>query len=220
LRTLLFDGDLGLANVDLQLGLMPERDLGGVLADGLALSSAVSTCATGFDIVAGKSGSGALAMLAPERLAALRDEMLVLAGRYDRFVLDLGAGIDGAVRTFAEASGTILVVTTDEPTALTDAYAFIKVTSAQSANTDLRIIVNMAASARDGERTYAKLLKACRNFLRISPPLAGVIRRDQKVRDAIQHQTALLTRHPTADAAIDIETLASRLVAGPPGPRN
>lgn len=211
-RTLLFDGDLGLANVDVQLGLMPERDLSGVIAGRISLSNAVSHFTPGgFDVIAGASGSGALAALEAPHLDDLRDDLLQLAGHYDRVVLDLGAGVDNSVRKLAEAAGTLVVVATEEPTALTDAYAFIKLTAADHLQHDLRIAVNMASSPREGERTYAKLLKACEGFLHLSPKLAGVVRRDDRVRDSIRHQTSLLTRHPTTEAAADVETMAKRL---------
>jgi flagellar biosynthesis protein FlhG len=214
-RTLLFDGDLGLANVDVQLGLMPERDLGGVVTGRLALSDAVTRFpAGGFDVIAGRSGTGALAAIDPKRLIGLRDDLVQLARQYEHVVLDLGAGIDGTVRMLADTAATLLVVTTDEPTALTDAYAFIKLTAMQNRDTDFRIVVNMAGSVRDGERTYAKLLRACEGFLKLSPKLGGVVRRDGKVRDCIRHQTSLLVRHPTSDAAADVEALAGRLGLG------
>jgi flagellar biosynthesis protein FlhG len=215
LGTLLFDGDLGLANVDVQLGLMPDRDLGNVVAESITLAEAVMRFpAGGFDVIAGRSGAGTLAMLDSTRIAGLRHDLLSLARRYDRVVLDLGAGVDGSVRTLADAAAILLVVTTDEPTALTDAYAFIKLSAMQNHDIDFRIVVNMAGSARDGERTYAKLLRACEGFLKLSPKLAGVVRRDDKVRDCIRHQTSLLVRHPTSDAARDVEMVVERLGLG------
>ncbi len=213
-RVLLFDGDFGLANIDIQLGLMPERDLGAVVAGRVRLAQAVTPFgAGGFDVIAGKSGSGALASMAAARLADLRDDLVGLARRYDAVVLDLAAGIDVAVRTLATQDGPKLVVATAEPTALTDAYAFIKVINGRQAGADLRVVVNMADSAKDGERTYGKLLKACQGFLKIAPPLAGIVRRDPNVADAIRHQTSLVTRHPTSPAAADVEALVERLGA-------
>jgi flagellar biosynthesis protein FlhG len=126
-------------------------------------------------------------------------------------VIDLGAGIDRHVRQLAGQARTVLVVTTDEPTALTDAYAFIKVVNALKPETDVRVVVNMAASPRDGERTYGTLLKACQSFLKRSPPLAGVVRQDRLVRDAIRAQMPLLTRSPNAEAAEDVLAIAARL---------
>lgn len=214
-RTLLFDGDLGLANVDIQLGLMPKHDLGSVVAGRLTLNQAALAFADGgFDIIAGRSGSGSLANIPLSRLHLLGDDLSLLAMSYDRVVVDLGAGVEKTVRALANAASTILVVTTDEPTALTDAYAFIKVTHLERPETDMRVVVNMANSTREGERIYNTLLKACEGFLRMSPPLAGVIRRDLKVREAIRNQTPLLTRSPNSEAAADVEAIVERLLRG------
>ena len=214
-RVLLFDGDLGLANVDIQLGLQPDNDLGGVLDGAYTLKEAVIAHPSGgFDVIAGRSGTGSLANIPAGRLQQLMNDLAALAPGYDRVILDLGAGLERTVRQLAAMARTSLIVATDEPTSLTDAYAFIKLAHLQNPKADLRIVVNMAASPAEGERTYATLLKACESFLKISPKLAGVIRRDAKVKDAIRHQTPILTRHPNSPAAEDIETLVNRLVAG------
>lgn len=211
-NVLLFDGDLGLANVDIQLGLTPQHDLGAVIAGRRTLQGATFSYAEGgFDIIAGQSGSGGLASLPPARLAGLRDELMTMAPRYGFVLVDIGAGIDRPVRTLLGRAGTCLVVTTDEPTSLTDAYALIKVVRAERPAANLQVVVNMASSESEGERTYGVLLRACENFLKYAPPLAGVVRRDIKVRDAIRSQTATLTRHPTSDAAADVEAIARRL---------
>ena len=211
-RVLLFDGDLGLANIDIQLGLAPKHDLSSVIAGRRSLQgTAFHYEDGGFDIIAGQSGAGGLASLPPARLVALRDDLMALAASYDWLVIDIGAGIDRTVRTMLSRAGTGLVVTTDEPTALTDAYALIKVVKSERPDADLRAVVNMAASSRDGERTYATLLRACENFLKCSPPLAGVVRNDPHVRDTIRQQAALLTRYPNSDAAGDVAALVGRL---------
>ena len=213
LKALLFDADLGLANVDIQLGLMPRHDLGSVIAGKLTLNQALHKFGDGgFDILAGRSGSGSLANVPLSRLQLLRDDLDVLAGSYDRVVVDLGAGVEKTVRQFSSTANTCLVVTTDEPTALTDAYAFIKVSVMERPDMDLRVIVNQAQSVREGERIYNTLRKACEGFLKISPPLAGVIRRDSKVRESIRSQKPTLTRYPTSEAAADVEAVARRLL--------
>ena len=212
-KALLFDGDLGLANVDVQLGMMPHRDLGTVLAGQTTLAEAATRYpAGGFDIIAGRSGTGSLAQIPPSKLAALRNDLALLSNGYDFVIMDMGAGIERTVRSFATQARACIVVTTDEPTAITDAYAFIKVTAMERPNADLRIVVNMASSVREGERTYGILLKACREFLKIEPELAGIIRRDQHVRDSIRKQSSLLTRYPNTEAAIDIQAIAQRLI--------
>jgi len=216
-RVLLFDGDLGLANIDIQLGLAPKNDLSSVIAGRRTLQGAAFRYEEGgFDIIAGQSGAGGLASLPPARLIGLRDELMALAKSYDWLVVDIGAGIDRTVRALLSRAGIGLVVTTDEHTALTDAYALIKVVKSERPEADLRAVVNMAASSRDGERNYATLLRACENFLKCSPPLAGVVRNDPHVRDAIRQQAPLLVRYPNSDAVGDVATLAARITASMP----
>lgn len=215
-KTLLFDGDLGLANVDIQLGLMPNRDLASVIVGKLTLAqSVIDVSEVGFSVIAGRSGSGSLALLPPPRLSALREQLLLLASEYDSVIIDLGAGVDRTVQSLPPPRGACFVVTTDEPTALTDAYAFIKLTIADRPNADIRVVVNLAESHSAGEKTYETLAKACRSFLKFEPPLAGIIRRDGKVRQCIQQQKALLTLYPNCDAAVDVERLARNLPSAP-----
>ena len=212
-KTLLFDGDLGLANVDIQLGLMPKHDLGTVVSGKLTLNQATLPFEEGgFDIIAGRSGSGNLASVSESRLHALGEDLILLSEAYQSVVLDLGAGVVRTVRNLATHVDTVLVVTTDEPTALTDAYAFIKIAHMERPNTDIRIVVNMANSTKEGERTYNTILKACEGFLKLSPPLAGVIRRDPKVRDSIRAQSPILVRFPNTEAAIDVTNIVGNLV--------
>ena len=212
-RVLLFDGDLGLANVDLQLGLALKGDIDSVLAQRIEMNDAVTRYEPGgFDILAGQSGSGSLAALPAAHLAGLRDSLVMLANRYDMAIVDLAAGVEQSVRILSSAAAVRLVVTTDEPTALTDAYAFIKVTTGRAAAAGTRIVVNMASNEADGRHTYATLSKACQNFLGMTPLLAGVVRRDRRVREAIKSQAPLLIRSPNCDAALDVEAIARTLM--------
>lgn len=212
-KVLLFDGDLGLANVDIQLGLMPKHDLGGVLAGRLPLNQAAMNYEDGgFDVIAGRSGSGNLANISVSRLHSLGEDITMLSSSYDHVVFDLGAGVERTVRNLANQVDTVLVVTTDEPTALTDAYAFIKLTHMERPNLDLRVVVNMANSTNEGERTYNTILKACQGFLKFSPSLAGVIRRDSKVRETIRNQTSILVRFPNTEAANDVRSIVDNLL--------
>ena len=97
-RTLLFDGDLGLANLDIQLGLMPKHDLGSVVSGKLTLNQAVIPFEEGgFDIIAGRSGSGGLANIPASRLQMLADDLTLLSATYDKVILDLGAGVEQTV---------------------------------------------------------------------------------------------------------------------------
>ena len=220
-RVLLVDGDLGLANVDVQLGLLPDRDLGSLIECGLQVEEAVTICAGGgFDVLAGRAGSGSLSTMPA---AALERLLLLLSNveRYDSIVFDLGAGIDRAVRRMACWADTLLVVATDEPTSLTDAYVVLKTHAAdrerlslaagQPRSPDVRIVVNQASTHLAGQQTYDTLARVSAAYLQFQPALAGVIRRDERVKDAIRGQTCFPSRYPLSPAAVDIEQLAQRL---------
>nr|QIM10628.1 site-determining protein [uncultured Alphaproteobacteria bacterium] len=212
-KTLLFDGDLGLANVDVQLGLMVAHDLGCVITGNTTLNQIVHTSEkTRFDIIAGRSGSSGLASMPVGRLQILAEDLTLLAGSYDKVLLDMGAGIDKSVRILSGVAGHIIVLCTDEPTSLTDAYALIKVMSAQYPKCEISIVVNQADSVQEGTRTYDVLCKACKTFLKISPPLLGIVRRDARIRDAIRNQMPLISRYPTSEAAADVINIARKVL--------
>ena len=211
-KVLLFDGDLGLANVDVQLGLMPKRDLNDVIRGRLSLDKVVQRYEDGnFDIVAGRSGQASLSSLPSQRLAHLRDQIIEVADDYDVVIADLGAGVDRTVRMLSASAARTVLITTDEPTSLTDAYAFIKLGNAAGMSKNVSVVVNQASSESEGEKTYKTLLKACQNFLRLNPPLIGMIRVDPKVKESIRHQTPILTRSPNCQAAEDVETIARKV---------
>ena len=175
-------------------------------------SAALRYAAGGFDILVGRSGSGALSALSPAALERLLDGLRDAARSRDVILLDLGAGVDRTVRRMAAYADTLLVMATGEPTSLTDAYAVLKLHAADRPDGVSRIVVNQAASRAEGERTYGTLSRACASFLGRTPALAGVIRRDERVRDAIRRQTLLLTRHPCCPAAQDVEAVAQSLL--------
>jgi flagellar biosynthesis protein FlhG len=210
---LLFDGDIGLANVDVQLGLTPTRDLGGVLAGRHTLKEAVTNYKEGgFDIIAGRSGSSTLATMPVEKLKIIADALVSLQNDYDFVIIDLGAGIEQHVQYLASIASRCLVVVTDEPTSLTDAYAFIKIAQNSKPAPEIGIVINQAATQKEGELTYSAINKACNNFLSINPPLMGIVRRDNKVKDSIRSQKSLLIKAPNSTAASDAALISIKLM--------
>ncbi len=211
-KVLLFDGDIGLANVDVQLGLTPAHDLSEVFFSHATLEDIIVPFAPNFDIIAGRSGTGNLAALPATTLASLKEQLLTLTQTYDFILIDLGAGIEDHVRTLAAIASHCLIVVTDEPTSLTDAYAFIKLATSAGLSTNIDVIVNQAQSLKEGEKTYHSLLRACVSFLRLSPPCLGIIRKDGKVRESIRNQVSLVTHAPHCTAASDAATIAIKLM--------
>ena len=211
-RVLLLDGDLGLANVDVQLGLMPTIDLGAVLAGPARLADAIKVYDPGgFEVVAGRSGSGELASLPEQKLEALLRQLEHLVPQRDHILLDLGAGVNRSVRAMAAWADAVFVIATEEPTSLTDAYATLKLHSVDRPQGDARLVINQADSYRAGDQTAGALTRACTNFLGRAPLVAGTIRRDPHVPETIRRQALLLQRFPHSPAAIDLERIAAAL---------
>lgn len=216
-RVLLVDGDLGLANVDVQLGIAPQMDLAAVIAGWVELEEAVTPVAGGvadggFDVLPGRSGSGALAELAQEEVARLAAGLTAMALQYDHVILDLAAGIEGNVMRLARAADKALVVVTDEPTSMTDAYAFIKVLRGYAPSVQPVLVINQADNRQKGRATYEAMARACQTFLGFRPPMAGIIIRDPKVRDAVRQQKTLIQVSPTSQAAVDTASIADTLI--------
>ena len=212
-RTLLFDGDIGLANVDVQLGLTPQRDLGAVFAGQCKLADAIILQAQpNLDIVAGRSGSTSLASLGVQKMEPVGEQLLKLAEDYDHVILDLGAGIEQHVQYLTSLASKVIVVITDEPTSLTDAYAFIKLCVTRDNAPQVQVVVNQAASQKEGEKTFETISRACTNFLKFTPVFLGVVRKDNKVKDAIRQQTSLVITAPHTTAATDVAAISIKLL--------
>jgi flagellar biosynthesis protein FlhG len=211
-RVLLVDADLGLANVDVQLGLVDDRHLGRALAEGRPLAEMIlREETTGLDLLLGPSGWRSLAGLDGEALERLAAEIELASRAYDVTLLDLPAGIGARTLRLARLARRVLLVATPEPTALTDTYALLKVGLRDHAG--LGLVVNMAEDRAEGAGAARTLATTARRFLGRDLPLLGIVRRDPRVADAIARQRPLLARHPTAPAAADIEELA-RLLLG------
>ena len=165
----------------------------------------------GFDILPGRSGMGSLGNIPPSALQMVSDGLVQLANEYDQVVIDLGAGVDRVVRQLASLAATTLVVATDEPTSITDAYAFIKLNKQSNPEAIFRLVINLAPNENEGSKTAAALHQACKRFLGFTPSLAGVVRRDNKVREAIRAQMPILVRSPNSEAAEDVAKVVHAL---------
>lgn len=216
-RVLVVDADFGLANADIQLGHLPTFDLGAVLRENIPLRDSIFPIeAGGFDLIAGQSGSGALVDLTPDAVDFLLERLYESNDDYDLILFDLGTGIEQTMRHLSALADTVILVTTEDPTSLTDAYAVLKLLKGDRAASglpvDARIVVNQANSEVSAKRTHAAFAKAARRFLRLDPPLLGAIGRDQSVSEAIRGQKLLLAQFPQSAAAASVQTIARRLI--------
>lgn len=196
-RVLLFDADLGLANLHILLGISPRKNLSHVVAGECTLSEILCDGPQGVAIIPGASGIAAMADLESERMAALVEQLSELENRYDYLIIDGGAGVGQTAMSLAASAETVLLVLTPEPTSLADVYATAKVLSSRQV-TDLRVVVNMARSDRDGEEIHGKLNRISRSFLQRAFPLAAVLPYDRDVSRAVRAQKSILQAKPSA----------------------
>jgi len=203
LRTLLVDGDLGAANIDVQMGFRARWTLADVLAKRCTLQQAVSA---GVDshlhVIAGKSGMNAVDLMSAERLMFVREALHRLSCQYAYSLLDLGAGLGTGVRSWMKICHKGVIVITPDPSSLTDGYAAIKtIRSLCPHMQSVGVVVNMAESDHEGQQTYSLFAKSCQKLLNFSPTLLGVVLWDDRIRSCMRKQTHVFDMFPTGHSA-------------------
>jgi flagellar biosynthesis protein FlhG len=217
-RTCLLDGDLGLANVDVLLNLHPRHSLRDVITGAKELEDVITPGPAGLQVIPAASGVEALANLSGAARRGLAARLERLSHLADVAVLDTGAGISPTVLTLALAADEVLVVTTPEPTALTDAYAMVKVLTRRQRDLSLQLVVNFADHASQAREVHGHLDRITRRFLGRQMPLAGWVPRDACVERAVQEQRPFLLYFPHSRAAEAIRDIARRLGRGRQAP--
>lgn len=209
-RVMLLDADLGLANVDVLLGLRPGANLAHVLEGSASLDEVVIDGPRGVRIVPGASGIHRMAHLSAREHFGLINAFADMEQGVDTLIVDTAAGISDTVTSFAQASQEVLVVVCDEPASLTDAYALIKVMHRDHRRDRFRIVANMCPRAGDGRELYLKILRVCDRYLDVSLDFAGAIPFDEQLRKSVQLQRAVVDAYPSAPASIAFKKLAQR----------
>lgn len=216
-KCVIFDADLGLANVDVMLGLTPERNLFHVFHDGVSISDILHPTEYGFSILPAASGVSEMLSLSTGQKLELLEAMDVLENDTDFLIVDTGAGINDNVLYFNLAAQERLLVVTPEPTSLTDAYALIKVLKLKHGLDRFHVLVNMTQSDKNAREIFAKLYNACDHFLDgISLSYAGAIPNDPSVRQAVMQQRPFSDLNPNGDAARAVRTIAQSMAQWKP----
>lgn len=210
---ILMDCDMGLANIDVMLGLTPEKNLQDIMDLDLDPEDVIVPLEKPgrFDFLPAASGVPELIEMDEHLRYRLFRRLEPLFSRYDYLFLDLGAGISPTVVSLAVMSRVRLVVVTPEPTSLTDSYAMIKVLATQHDIKDYHVIVNMIESKADEKQTFERLKAACQRFLNVDIHFLGSVRADNMVSEAIRRQTPLMKMAPNSPAAQDISKLAQNI---------
>ena len=220
-RTLLLDTDLGLANVDVMLGLTPRHTLADVFADRCELRDTVIEAANGLMVVPAASGKRHMTELLPSQHIGLVHAFSQLDLDLDVMVVDNAAGIADGVLTFCQAAQDVIVVVCDEPASVTDAYALIKVLSRDRGVSRLQVLANQVQSPAEGRQLFEKLQRVSGRFLDVTLNYLGAIPRDEWLRRAIQRQEAVVDAFPSSPSAVAFRDIArrSRQWQSPPGAR-
>ncbi len=218
-RTCLVDGDLGLANVDVLLNLHPRHTLQEVVTHGLTLDEVAVSGPAGLQVITAASGVETLANLGPAARRALVGRLTRAGREAEALVLDTGAGISQTVLAMTLAADEVLVVTTPEPTALTDAYAMLKVLNRHRPGLPVRVVINQVEHAAHAREVHDHLARIVERFLHRDLPLAGWVPRDACVERAVREQRPLMLYFPYARASEAIRVIARRLDSRAPADR-
>ena len=211
-RVILLDADLGLANVDVLLGMTPERNLFHLFHEGVGLHDILLKTPYNFSILPASSGVSEMVSLDTGQKLELLEAMDALENDLDYLIVDTGAGINDSVLYFNLAAQDRLVVLTPEPTSLTDAYALIKVMQMKHDVTRFRVLVNMVENEKAAQGVFSRLYQACDHFLTgVSLDYAGYIPSDPVVRRGVTRQTPFSVSEPKSPASHALRQLADNL---------
>ena len=215
-RVCVLDADLGLANLDVVLGLSPKVSLLHVLRGERRLADVIVEGPAGIRIIPAASGFEELTALAPSERLRLLEEVDALDGSLDVLLVDTAAGISSNVLYFTAAAAEALIVITPEPTALTDAYALVKVLAARHGRREFLVVVNMAAGPADAEAAFARLARVAERFLRVRLEYHGYVPYDDALPRAVRQQQPVVLAAPGTPASLALVELARRLIGRPP----
>jgi flagellar biosynthesis protein FlhG len=207
-RVVLLDADLGLANIDVLLGIKATHTLADVLAGTHSLRDVLVTGPAGLKIVPASSGVQRMASLTPAEHAGLIHAFNDLSDQVDILLIDTAAGISDTVVSFVRAANEVIIVVCDEPSSITDAYALIKLLNKEYDLQRFRVVANMTRSTQEGIQMFNKLNGVCERFLDVTLQYVGHVPFDENVRKAVQRQKALVEFAPTSKAAVAIRGLA------------
>ncbi|HEU4775111.1 MAG TPA: MinD/ParA family protein [Lysobacter sp.] len=209
-RTLLLDTDLGLANVDVMLGLSPRFTLADVFAGRCELRDTLLEGPGGLWVVPAASGKRHMTELLPQQHVGLVHAFSQLDLPIDTMVVDNAAGIADGVLTFCQAAQDVIVVVCDEPASVTDAYALIKVLNRDRGVSRIQVLANQVQDAAEGRQLFGKLERVASRFLDVTLNYLGAIPRDEWLRRAIQRQESVIEAFPSSPSAIAFRDIARR----------
>ncbi|QGX38261.1 MinD/ParA family protein [Permianibacter aggregans] len=212
---MLMDADLGLANIDVMLGLKPHKNLSHVLSGEAEINDILVEGPGGIHIVPASSGTQAMSQLSPAEHAGLIQAFSQIGQQIDYLIIDTAAGISDTVVSFTQASQDILFVVCDEPTSITDAYALMKVLNKDYRLNRFRVLANQVRSPAEGREVFQRLARVCERFLDVTLDYVGSVPFDEHLRKAIKKQRAVMELFPRSPVSMALRQLAKKVETWP-----
>lgn len=212
-RVVIIDADFGLANIDVLMGIIPKYNLTHVFSGEKKIADIVTEGPTGIQFISGGSGLRDLANISNEQLNHLMEGFVYLDTISDIILIDTGAGISDSIINFIKASNETIIITTPDPTSITDAYAIIKNSREENGPQPLyQVVVNRTDDAREGVEVFEKLYKVASKFLSVQLRNLGYIPYDHNLTKAVKRQEPVVISYPNSDAAKAIDEICTRII--------
>ena len=216
-RVVILDADFGLANIEVMFGAIPKFNLADLIYKGKSIQEIITQGPQGIGFISGGSGIAGLTNLGKEYIDYLIRNLAKLDTMYDVIIIDTGAGISDAVLEFLVASREILLVTTPEPTSITDSYSLLKALNRDSRfnreTTQIKIIANKTENFEEGKQLYTKLSTVVSRYLKLPLKLVGVIPNDSALVKAVMQQSPVSISAPNSKASLAFDDLADTLMS-------
>lgn len=207
-KVLVFDADIGLANIDVLMGITAKYNLYHLLKKEKTIWEIIERGPNGLQFIAGGSGFQDLLRLTEEQLDYFAEQVMQLNGTVDFIIFDTGAGLSKETLKFILSAEETIVVTTPEPTSITDAYAIIKMVSSMEPDIRFKLVVNRVSDWKEGRQTADKISMVSKQFLKLDIPTLGFVHDDSHVSKAVKKQVPFTVQFPTCAASQSISRLA------------
>jgi len=215
-RVIILDADFGLANIEIMFGAVPKHNLSDLIYQGKSIKDIITWGPMGVGFISGGSGITGMSNLDKDNLHYIIRNLVKLDEMADVIIVDTGAGISDAVLEFLVASGEILLVTTPEPTSITDSYSLLKALNRhpryQRGSTQIKVLANMVSGEAEAETLYAKLEAVVDRYLRMPIAYLGMIPQDEQLARAVMQQMPVSMNKPRARSALAYEAVAAKLM--------
>ena len=215
-RVIILDADFGLANIEIMFGTVPKHNLCDLIYQGKNIKDIITWGPMEVGFISGGSGIAGMSNLSRDYLNYIIQNLAELDEMADTIIVDTGAGISDAVLEFLVASGEILLVTTPEPTSITDSYSLLKALGRHprysSETTQIKVIANKVMNETEAEALYAKLEAVVDRYLKVPISYLGMIPQDIQLARAVMQQTPVSLDNPKARSAVAYEVIAAKLM--------